>query len=63
MGRNRSKDFPRYLRAIRVSQGYTQATLAKALGVRANTVARWERGELHPYQHNLERLCTLFGLL
>jgi transcriptional regulator with XRE-family HTH domain len=34
------------LRAIRRELGLTQAALAEAVGVRPNTVARWERGEL-----------------
>ena len=31
--------------------GYSQARLGEALGIRSNTVARWERGELRmpPY--------------
>jgi transcriptional regulator with XRE-family HTH domain len=34
------------LRAERRRRGLTQAELASALGVAANTVARWERGEM-----------------
>ena len=34
------------LRAIRQELGLTQAGLAEAIGVRPNTVARWERGEI-----------------
>ena len=34
------------LRAIRQELGLTQAALAEAIGVRPNTVARWERGEI-----------------
>ena len=33
------------LRALREKVGMTQEQLAKELGVAANTVARWERGE------------------
>jgi transcriptional regulator with XRE-family HTH domain len=32
------------LRAIRQELALTQAALAEAIGVRPNTVARWERG-------------------
>jgi len=34
------------LRAERRRRGLTQAELADALGVSANTIARWERGEM-----------------
>jgi transcriptional regulator with XRE-family HTH domain len=33
-------------RRIRLSLGLTQAALAKKLGVKRNTVSRWETGEL-----------------
>jgi transcriptional regulator with XRE-family HTH domain len=36
---------PDVLRACRRALGLTQAELADRLGVSANTVARWERGE------------------
>jgi transcriptional regulator with XRE-family HTH domain len=34
------------LRSIRKKLNWTQAELAKALGVTSNTVARWERDEM-----------------
>jgi len=34
------------LHAIRQELALTQAALAEAIGVRPNTVARWERGEI-----------------
>ena len=34
------------LRSIRKKLDWTQAELAKALGVTSNTVARWERDEM-----------------
>lgn len=37
---------PAELRARRRSLGLTQSALAQVLGVSANTIARWERGEL-----------------
>lgn len=33
------------LRRLRIKRALTQAQLAERLGVRANTVARWERDE------------------
>lgn len=38
---------PEDLRAARKQAGYTQRTLAEALGVDRQTVYRWERG-MHP---------------
>jgi transcriptional regulator with XRE-family HTH domain len=44
------------LRLRRQALGLTQAQLASRLGVRANTVARWERGELRPiHPEHVER--------
>lgn len=37
---------PSEFRTLRKAIGLTQVRLSEALGVRANTVARWERGEL-----------------
>jgi transcriptional regulator with XRE-family HTH domain len=34
------------LRRLRKRLGLTQATLGERMGVTANTIARWERGEL-----------------
>jgi transcriptional regulator with XRE-family HTH domain len=36
------------IRGLRKALGYTQARLAEEVGVRANTLARYERGELRP---------------
>jgi DNA-binding transcriptional regulator YiaG len=36
------------IRAFRDKKGWTQANLAREMGVDANTVARWERGEIKP---------------
>ena len=36
------------LRQIRRELDLTQRQLAEALGVRSNTIARWERGDLEP---------------
>ena len=49
------------LRAIRQELGLTQAALAEAIGVRPNTVARWERGELgisEPTTRLVERIAA-----
>lgn len=39
---------PDQLRARRRGLGLTQAQLAERLGISANTIARWERGEKVP---------------
>jgi transcriptional regulator with XRE-family HTH domain len=39
---------PRVLRDKRKLLRLTQAEIARQLGVAANTVARWERGEMRP---------------
>jgi non-specific serine/threonine protein kinase len=49
------------LRSRRRGLGLTQAALAQTLGVSANTVARWERGELRI--SNPERVRAVFGRL
>ncbi len=47
---------PTGLRARRRALGLTQAELGAVLGVAANTVARWERGELAMGSPQLVRL-------
>ncbi len=46
------------LRRIRKRLGLTQAALAERLGVRPNTVARWERNEL-PIREPMAKLIRL----
>lgn len=36
------------IRRLRVSQGYSQAELARAIGVTTRTVTRWETGQGEP---------------
>ena len=42
------KGNPERLRLIRIELRWTQARFAEVLGVRLNTLARWERGDLVP---------------
>ena len=42
------KGSPERLKQIRTQLGWTQARFAEILGVRLNTLARWERGDLVP---------------
>src|SRR5437588_3105183 len=48
------------LKAERIRRGWTQITVAEAVGVDAKTVGRWERGETAPYPYFREQLCFLF---
>jgi transcriptional regulator with XRE-family HTH domain len=47
---------PAELKQARKTLGLTQAALAERLGVSANTVARWERGNLEPGYPEMLRL-------
>jgi len=49
------------LRAERRLRGWSQARLAKALGVSTRTVRRWELGQSVPYSYYQRQLAILFG--
>jgi transcriptional regulator with XRE-family HTH domain len=48
------------LKAERIRRGWTQITVAEAVGVDSRTVGRWERGATVPYPYFREQLCLLF---
>lgn len=50
------------LAARREAQGYTQETLAQALGVELSTVGRWERGTLTPQPWRRRKLARLLQM-
>ncbi len=50
------------LRTERIERGWSQAKVAKALGVDVKTVNRWEQGQVIPYPYYREQLCALFGM-
>lgn len=54
--------FPTILRDLRKSQGYTQETLAKKLGVSAGAVGLYEQGRREPDNETLKRLSTIFDV-
>jgi len=41
--------------------GISQGALAKALGVKSNTVSRWETGTYKPTIEDLDRIARFFG--
>lgn len=43
----------------RKKKGYTQSDVAKALGVKQNTVCQWESGVRNPSLENVKRLAEL----
>lgn len=43
-------------------QGLSQEALAKALGVAANTISRWETATYRPTLEDLEKLARFFGV-
>lgn len=50
------------IKAIRKARGYTQQTLADALGVERPTVGMWEIGRSYPTVEMLIRLADLLGV-
>jgi len=50
------------LRRARDERNWTQAHVARALGVSNLTISRWELGEQRPVPYFREKLCALFGL-
>ena len=50
------------LKAIRKAKGYTQAELAKIVGVAQNTLSYWERGETKIDSGTLSKLSTVLGV-
>jgi transcriptional regulator with XRE-family HTH domain len=50
------------IRKFRLSKGLTQTALAKEAGVKANTLARVERGEHKPSPDTIEGLAKALGV-
>lgn len=49
------------LRAARVDAKLTQGQAAKAIGVRQNTISRWEIGENVPSAKYIPKICKAYG--
>jgi transcriptional regulator with XRE-family HTH domain len=58
-GMSEPLDLSGALRRVRRNQRWTQATLARHLGVRVETVSRWERGKTQPAHRHLEMIARL----
>lgn len=50
------------LKKVRKERGYTQVSLAEALGVSKGSVAMWETGKRNPEFETLEELLTLLDV-
>ena len=50
------------LRATYIERGYTQKRLAEELGVTANTIQNWLKGDSNPNTENFIKLCDLLDI-
>ena len=51
--------FPAILRRLRKAKGWTQGALADKVGVKKDTVSRWELGQTKPNPEQLKRLAEV----
>ncbi len=54
--------FMMWLNRTMEHRGYSQADLARAVGVADAQVSRWRRGQVVPNVHSLQRLADTFGV-
>ncbi|MFK3908706.1 helix-turn-helix domain-containing protein [Pseudomonas monteilii] len=57
-----TKVLGRRIKGLRVDKGWTQATLAEALGCESMTVSRYERGEYAPSVEVLEQIAIVLDV-
>ncbi|TAJ80371.1 XRE family transcriptional regulator [bacterium] len=57
----RSSILENRIRKMRKTKGWTQAELAKAVGVTQAQVAKWEHEEANPSRKTLLKLASAFG--
>ena len=50
------------IRSLRERSGYTQATLARAIGVSDMTIRRWESGQREPRASEIAKLCEVLDV-
>jgi transcriptional regulator with XRE-family HTH domain len=53
---------PNRLRELRQARGFSQADLARLLGVSDYTVTRWETGQMRPTAGNARKLAKRLGV-
>jgi transcriptional regulator with XRE-family HTH domain len=58
----REQSFGGWLEASMRSRGFTQAQLARSVGVADTQVSRWRRGQVVPTLQYLQRLADTFGV-
>lgn len=54
--------FPAWLKMTMERRGFSQADLARAIGVTDTQISRWRRGQVVPTVHSLQRLADTFGV-
>ena len=50
------------MRGIRVLRGMSRSQVAEAIGVTAETIGRWERGESEPTRAHLISMARAYGV-
>jgi transcriptional regulator with XRE-family HTH domain len=55
-------DIGKFIREERLKRGWTQLSLAKAVGVTKSAVAQWELGQSRPSPQSLIDVCAVFGI-
>lgn len=50
------------LKALRINAGYDQQTAAKFIGVTAETLGNWEKGETFPTVPHITKIENLYGV-
>lgn len=53
---------PNRIKELRISKGITQHKLAEILGVSAQTVTHWEKGDIEPHTADLSHMADYFGV-
>ena len=56
------KEFAVKLRELRLERGWTQAEVARAIGLSKNALTNYETGIREPSLEKLKDICVLFGV-